>query len=63
VPTIGLARHPPKEFSLYVWIYCILCWFVQDAAKVATYKILRKYNLFGINDIVKSKLMDAEEAV
>ena len=39
VPTIGLARAPPKEFSLYIWIYCIVCWIIQDAAKVLTYKV------------------------
>ena len=26
---IGLARRPPKLMILYVWVYCILCWFVQ----------------------------------
>ena len=29
----------------------IICWLIQDAAKVATYWFLRKYNIFGINDV------------
>lgn len=45
-----------------MWIYCILCWFIQDAAKVGTYRLLRKYNVFQINTIVKSKLMDSSSS-
>jgi hypothetical protein len=63
VPTIGMALHPPKILSLYVWIYCLIFFLIQDAAKVGTFKLLRKYNTFGINTIVKSKIMEAEEAV
>jgi H+-transporting ATPase len=39
--TEGLARRTPKELSVYVWIYCLICWLVQDAAKVGTYKVLQ----------------------
>ena len=41
--TEGLARRAPKELSLYVWIYCLICWLVQDGAKVATYKVLQMF--------------------
>ncbi len=58
IPTIGLARLPPHLLSLYVWLYCFLCWFIQDAAKVATYKVLRTYNVFHVNDIVSLKKAD-----
>lgn len=47
---IGLAYEHPKAFAFYVWLYCIFWWFIQDAAKVATYWWLEKYNIFGIND-------------
>jgi len=61
VPTVGMARASPRELSVYVWIYCIICWFIQDAAKVATYSYLKKNNTFGINDIVKMYKADALE--
>ncbi|TFJ85011.1 hypothetical protein NSK_003435 [Nannochloropsis salina CCMP1776] len=61
VPTVGLARVAPKELSVYVWIYCLLCWFIQDAAKVGVYAFLKKYNIFGINDIVAMKKADPVE--
>lgn len=27
----------------------IICWFIQDAAKVGTYALLKKFNIFDIN--------------
>jgi H+-transporting ATPase len=53
VLTEGLGRRQPYEFALYIWLYCIAWWFVQDAAKVLTFYILKKYNLFGYNDTGK----------
>jgi H+-transporting ATPase len=47
---MGLALRIPKALSFYVWIYCLLSWFIQDAAKVGTYWLLRRFNVFGIND-------------
>ena len=29
IPTIGLWRRTPYILPLYIWIYCILWWFVQ----------------------------------
>ena len=49
-PVDGLATVSPKAMALYVWLYCIFWWFIQDAAKVVTYHYLEKYNMFGIND-------------
>jgi len=58
VPTIGLARVAPEALSAYVWIYCLICWLIQDAAKVGMYALLKKNNTFGINDIVAMKKVD-----
>ncbi len=38
---------------VYIWLYCIFWWFIQDASKVALYKYLHKYNVFGVNDASK----------
>jgi H+-transporting ATPase len=32
-----------------VWIYCLVWWFIQDAAKVMCYKLVEKYNIFDAN--------------
>lgn len=47
--SLGLVRKQPYPFFVYIWLYCIGWWFVQDYAKVQTYRILAKYNIFGFN--------------
>eukprot|EP00301_Raphidiophrys_heterophryoidea_P025115 c8348_g1_i1.p1 GENE.c8348_g1_i1~~c8348_g1_i1.p1 ORF type:complete len:1041 (+),score=160.95 c8348_g1_i1:167-3124(+) len=48
VPTIGMARSSPRALSLFVWIYCVIWWFIQDLCKVVSYKIMKTYNIFNI---------------
>jgi H+-transporting ATPase len=50
---VGLADRKPKELAVYIWLYCIFWWFIQDGAKVILYYFLKKYNVFGINDSLK----------
>ena len=50
VETEGLLYAPPRAMFIYIWFYCIAWWFVQDAAKVFTFYVLHKHNLFNIND-------------
>jgi len=47
---LGLASQDPKAMALYVWFFCIFWWFIQDAAKVALYWYMEKFNVFGIKD-------------
>ena len=47
--------------ALWIWIYCIVWWFIQDAAKVFVTKFMYKYNIFGINDT--GKLVLPEEVM
>lgn len=46
----GLSHRSPKAFALYVWLYCIFFWFIQDGAKVMAYWYMHKNNILGIND-------------
>jgi len=32
-------------FPLWVWIYCIIWWFIQDILKVLTLAALNKFNI------------------
>jgi H+-transporting ATPase len=74
IPTLGLERKEPLILPVWIWLYCIVWWFIQvsgfyrlaylipflilllfvfqDAAKVYTYKLLKRYNVFGYNDSV-----------
>lgn len=42
----GLARGDYKLWSLWVWLYCIVWWFVQDSCKVLTYYLIYKFDIF-----------------
>jgi H+-transporting ATPase len=66
--TLGLDHRRPYVLSFYIWIYCLVWWFVQDAAKVYTWSLLKRYNAFGINDsamlpgvLEKNTFLDEEE--
>jgi len=50
---LGLAYNVPRELALWIWIYCIVWWFIQDAFKVLTMILMHKYNVFGINNTGK----------
>mmetsp|Transcript_29114 Transcript_29114/g.62735 ORF Transcript_29114/g.62735 Transcript_29114/m.62735 type:complete len:953 (+) Transcript_29114:166-3024(+) len=47
---IGLAYNKPHELAIYLWLYCLFWWFVQDGLKVATYYWMETYNILGINN-------------
>eukprot|EP00884_Botryococcus_braunii_P018072 jgi/Botrbrau1/4949/Bobra.0122s0027.1 len=52
LPVLGLGRSDAvsnyKLWPIWVWIYCLVWWFVQDAAKVAAYWFLFKYDIFQV---------------
>ena len=50
IETIGMAWEKPHLLALLVWIYCLVCWFIQDAFKVLVVMVMKKYNIFGYND-------------
>eukprot|EP00961_Rhodomonas_salina_P056906 765012-Rhodomonas_salina.1 len=46
LPVVGLALGDYSLMPLWVWIYCVLWWFVQDLGKVAMIRTLKYYKLF-----------------
>ena len=50
IAALGLGYRDPKTLALFVWVYCILWWFVQDLCKVLLYKFMERHNIFGVND-------------
>lgn len=48
IPIEGL-RYNMAVFG-FVWLYCIIFWFIQDVAKVAAYKFMNFINFNGINN-------------
>lgn len=41
IETEGLGYLEPYAMPVYVWIYCILWWFIQDAVKVLSYRCVQ----------------------
>jgi H+-transporting ATPase len=60
VPVCGLAytdqqgHHHPK-IALWVWVYCLIVFLIQDCLKVAVWRILIHYNVFNVNNVVEVK--------
>jgi H+-transporting ATPase len=61
IPTEGLK----KDLGLFafVWIYCIIWWWIQDLAKVLAYKWMFATNLFDINGTGVVKLPESSKAL
>ena len=62
IETVGLGAHKPHQLAFLVWVYCLLCWFVQDAFKLLVVGVLTKFNVFGINDTVAEAMQKEEES-
>ncbi|RNF07462.1 P-type H+-ATPase [Trypanosoma rangeli] len=48
--TEGLAwgnTNSERLLPLWVWIYCIVWWFIQDIVKVASHKFMQWTDMFG----------------
>lgn len=57
--TLGLVRRQPYALPVYIWLFCIFWWIVQDALKVFTFYIVKKYNFFEYNDTGKVVLPES----
>eukprot|EP00245_Coleochaete_scutata_P008875 TRINITY_DN27_c0_g1_i1.p1 TRINITY_DN27_c0_g1~~TRINITY_DN27_c0_g1_i1.p1 ORF type:complete len:978 (-),score=232.32 TRINITY_DN27_c0_g1_i1:433-3366(-) len=49
IETVGLAREGYRAWAVWVWLYCIFWWFIQDTLKVMTYRLIWKFNIFNAN--------------
>jgi H+-transporting ATPase len=56
---LGLGYRKPGPLFLWIWLYCIAWWFVQDACKVYAWHLMKTYNWFGINDTGKVVLPES----
>jgi len=60
VPVCGLGYNHQK-IALWVWIYCLVVFVIQDALKVGVWRLILHYNLFNINNEVKAKTLEETE--
>jgi H+-transporting ATPase len=55
LPVAGLALGEYKVMPGWIWIYCLLCWCIQDAAKVAAIRILSSTPRLQPFQVVRAK--------
>jgi H+-transporting ATPase len=60
VPTLGLAQGEYKLWAIWIWLYCIFWWLIQDVAKVGTYWLVYRFDIFHA---VSGKYVNMREAV
>lgn len=48
IPVLGLALREPYDLALWVWIYCIFVFLIQDFGKTYLFAYLYKHNVFNI---------------
>jgi H+-transporting ATPase len=53
VYSLGLGYREPKAMVVYVWLYCLAWWLIQDVAKVWFYYEMKRHNWFGWNNTGK----------
>lgn len=44
---LATSRYSYKLFPLWVWVYCLIVWIIQDTLKVIAYKVIYALHLFG----------------
>jgi len=60
IPVYGLARGSSHLIALWVWIYCIVVFLIQDLVKWICFKILTTYNFFDINNTKRQEKIKQE---
>eukprot|EP01098_Paradermamoeba_levis_P005722 TRINITY_DN2399_c0_g1_i3.p1 TRINITY_DN2399_c0_g1~~TRINITY_DN2399_c0_g1_i3.p1 ORF type:complete len:274 (+),score=69.97 TRINITY_DN2399_c0_g1_i3:183-1004(+) len=58
VPVCGLAREGAGLIALWVWIYCILIFLLQDCFKVGVYKLMLHFNFFNVRGSLQIHMDD-----
>jgi hypothetical protein len=58
---LGLGYRHPKTLALFVWVYCIFWWFIQDGLKVALHRYMERYGIFGMIKNEQAHQLDARK--
>jgi len=57
----GLAYEKGQKIALWIWLYCIIVFLIQDCVKVATWRLIIHFNLFNVNNEVTEKDIKEEK--
>lgn len=59
VPVEGLTLGDYKLWPLWIWIFCIIVWWIQDLCKVIAYWIVYKFDIFQARTAALVNVRDA----
>lgn len=59
-PVCGLAYKDGKLLALWVWIYCVIVFIIQDVLKVGMWWLVRYFNLFNNNNEIDSSVLGSD---
>lgn len=59
VNVYGLGYNGQK-MALWIWIYCIVVFFIQDALKVIVWRFIIHFNFFNVNNEVRADLEEVK---
>lgn len=46
---------------VFVWLYCLVFWVIQDLAKVSAYGLMYHFNFNGINEEAMNETLHSKE--
>eukprot|EP01097_Dermamoeba_algensis_P005999 TRINITY_DN3779_c0_g1_i1.p1 TRINITY_DN3779_c0_g1~~TRINITY_DN3779_c0_g1_i1.p1 ORF type:complete len:723 (+),score=174.93 TRINITY_DN3779_c0_g1_i1:1118-3286(+) len=61
VPVCGLAYRGGGLLTLWVWLYSIFIFVIQDLFKVGVYKLMFRFNIFNIRSTIHKPNADGSE--
>jgi H+-transporting ATPase len=57
----GLGYRKGQYIALWTWIYCIIVFFIQDSLKVLIWRTIIHFNLFNVQNVIKTKGIEKED--
>jgi H+-transporting ATPase len=61
VPVCGLG-YKHQKMALYVWVFAFVIFLVQDMIKVLVWRLVVRFNVFNVNNVVTQPPVKAAEA-
>jgi H+-transporting ATPase len=58
IPVCGLAYKDGKLLALWVWIYCVIVFLIQDIIKVGVWWVIRHFNFFNVHNTLDTSMID-----
>jgi len=65
VPVCGLGYHEGgygRVIALWVWIYCLVVFLIQDCVKVSMWRVIIHFNFLNVNNLVQKVKINKDDS-